>query len=323
MATTTAIVFVLGGLALLAAGGEVIVRGAVNTARRLRVSTVVIGLTIVAMATSLPELAVCLAAAQKGNPDVAVGNVIGSNIFNLAVILGVSAIFFPPLRFRANMLRFDIVVMAAAAGLMIFFARDGRMVASDGLIFLGLLAAFLAWRARSARLPNVREGEAASGEIESELHGSPQRPLAFSIFLILAGAGMLYGGAELLVPGAVRLAEIAGISERVIALTLVSAGTGLPELATAIAAGRRGHSAVAVGNVIGSNIFNVFGIMGTAAIVKSPFLFDIKIFAGDLWWMLGFCLVALLPVLRPSRSIPSLEGILALGIYALYLITQL
>lgn len=323
MVLTTAILSVLGGFVLLASGGEVLVRGAVATARRLRVSPTMIGLTVVAMATSLPELAVTITAAGKGNPDVAVGNVVGSNIFNLAVILGVSAIFFPPLRFRANMLRLDILLMTAAGGLMLFFAHDSTMVKSDGIIFLGLLAAFLAWRARGARLPDIPTGEGAPEEIESELHEAKPRPLALYIVMILAGAGLLTVGAKLLVPGAITIADFAGISERVIALTLVSAGTGLPELATAIAAGRRGHSAVAVGNVIGSNIFNVFGIMGVALLIKSPIPIATEIISRDLWWMLGFSTAALVLVLRPSRSIPRIAGIVALAIYALYLTTLL
>ena len=316
---------VLGGLAALAVGGEVLVRNAVTMARRLNVSTAVIGLTLVAMATSLPELAVSLTAARQGSFEIAVGNVVGSNIFNLAVILGISAIFFPPLRFRGNLIRFDMFAMTAAVVVLVVFSRGDtpQLGSTHGIIFLILLTGFIVYRIRGARTGDVPEGEGAETEIEHELHGPRHRNLALSIVLILVGAATLTGGANLLVGGAMRIAEFAGLSERVIAITLVSVGTGLPELATAIVAGRHHHSAVAVGNVIGSNIFNVFGILGTVAVLHPPISISVNIATRDMWWMLAFCHLALLSVLRPSRSIPRLEGIIALGIYGVYITTLL
>lgn len=319
MSLLVAILMVLAGLAILAVGGEVLVRGAVALSERLRVSTAVIGLTIVAMATSLPELAVSLLAAVRGSPDVATGNVVGSNIFNMAAILGVSAIFFPPLKFLAAMIRFDVAIMVLAAVAAAVLSRDLLVGRPEGILFLILLAVFLVYRVRA-----VQRVDAPTELIEGEIlqHKARVTGVTGSVTLILLGALMLTGGAEVLVRGAVRIAELAGVSERVIALTLVSAGTGLPELATAVMAGIRKHAAVAVGNVIGSNIFNVFGILGTVAIVR-PVPVAANIVFHDMWWMLGFCLVAVLPILKSGRLISRFEGMLAVAAYIVYISTLL
>jgi cation:H+ antiporter len=322
MSLPVAILLVLAGLALLAAGGEVLVRGAVALSRQLRLSPAVIGLTIVAMATSLPELAVSLLAALRGSPDVATGNVVGSNIFNLAAILGITAVCFPPLLFRARMIRFDVGIMTLSAILGFLVARDGVVSRPEGVAFLVLLATFLVYRGRQAR--RLEPGEAGAEDIEMALkpHEAGGRGIAASFAMILVGAGLLTGGAEVLVRGAVRLAELAGVSERVIAVTLVSAGTGLPELATAIVAGYRKHASVAVANVIGSNIFNVFGILGTVAAVRAVPVAH-KIATHDMWWMLGFCAVAIFPLIHRRRRISRIEGAVAVAAYVLYLITLL
>jgi cation:H+ antiporter len=322
MSLPVAILMVLAGLAILAVGGEVLVRGAVALAKKLRVSTAVIGLTVVALATSLPELAVSLLAALRGSPDVATGNVVGSNIFNMAAILGLTAIFFPPLRFIASMIRFDVAIMFIAAALAVVVSRDLTVGRHEGFVFLLLLTAFLVYRVRTARRVEPVEGAAEEIEAEVGAHETKVSGVGGSVTLILLGALMLTGGAEVLVRGAVRIAELAGVSERVIALTLVSAGTGLPELATAIMAGIRRHAGVAVGNVIGSNIFNVFGILGTVALVQ-PIPVAVQIAGRDMWWMIGFCLVAVIPVIHRGRRISRFEGALAVAAYVLYIATLL
>ena len=324
MSLSIAILLVLGGFVLLALGGELLVRGAIAISRRLNVSPAVIGLTLVAMATSLPELAVSLNAAFRGSPDMAVGNVVGSNIFNLAAILGLTAIIFPPLRFREHMIRFDIAVMVLAAIGAWFVSRDLVVGRLEATIFLALLATFLIYRASNAKRTTVSSGEGDASEIEEELetHRTRFNGVGGPVGLVLLGAGLLTGGADVLVRGAVVIAEFAGLSEHVIAVTLISAGTGLPELATAIMAGIRRHAAVAVGNVIGSNIFNVFGIMGTVALVKpldvSPLL------AGrDMWWMLGFSIIVIFPALHRGRRISRIEGMVALACYIVFIATLL
>jgi cation:H+ antiporter len=325
MSLPLALLLVVAGLAILAAGGELLVRGAVAVARELRMSPAVIGLTIVAMATSLPELAVSVLAALRGSPDVAVGNVVGSNIFNVAAILGLSAILFPPLLFRSRMLRFDVFIMMLAAVLALVVSRDGLVGRPEGIVFLALLAAFLFYRGRQARQLDADPDEAA-GELTETVQtiGADVGTLgvAASVGFIVVGAAMLTGGAEVLVRGAVRLAELAGVSERVIAVTLVSAGTGLPELATSIIAGMRKHAGVAVGNVIGSNIFNVFGILGTVAVVRPVAVAD-QLATHDMVWMIGISVIAVYAVALPRRRISRFEGALALAAYVVYVMTLL
>jgi len=322
----SAIAFVVAGFVALAFGGEMLVRGAVAMAKRLQISTIVIGLTIVAMATSLPELAVSLAAElRQGSADVAIGNVVGSNIFNIAVIFGVIALFFPPLRFGGKY-RIDVGIMTVAAAIAFIVARDGQVGWDEGIALLVFLTMFLVFRARSAR--NRDDEEVDEPGIEEELDRAPKgRSVAMSIVTIVVGAAILTVGADVLVRGAVKIAELAGVTERVIALTLVSAGTGLPELATAVVAGIRRHSAVAVGNVVGSNIFNVFGILGTVALVSSPVEVTGLIAGRDMLWMLGFSVVALVVALIPAlgryRPVSRLIGLGALTAYVVYLSTLL
>lgn len=324
MGLPVAILLAVAGFLLLAFGGEVLVRGAVSASRRLGISTAVIGLTVVAMATSLPELAVSLVAALHGNPDVAVGNVVGSNIFNMAVILALTAVLFPPLRFRANLIRFDVAFMTATMVLAVVLARNGEIASREGVLLLALLAGFLIYRARSARRRDVPGGEADEGDIAAELepHERSRVGTARAFALVFAGAVLLTAGGELLVRGAVTIAEIAGVSQRVIAVTMVSIGTSLPELATCVMAGVRRHSAVAVGNLIGSNIFNTCGILGTVAVTRTVGVGHAFI-ARDMWWMLAFCLVAIVPAAARGRGISRLDGLAALAAYVVYLATLL
>lgn len=321
MNLSMALLLVIAGLAVLAVGGELLVRGAINASRLLRIQPVVIGLTVVALATSLPELAVSLLAALRGNPDVATGNVVGSNMFNIAAIVGITAILFPPLQFRSKKLRFDIFVMVLASVVLIVLGWDGVIGRLGGVLLLALLAAFLWIRVKGARSGEYGEDvDETAVESGLETHVKHKRGVAVSIILIFLGAAMLTGGAELLVRGAVVLAELAGVSQRVIAITLVSAGTGLPELATAIMAGIRRQSSMAIGNVIGSNIFNVFGILGTVAFVQ-PIPVAEQIIRWDAMWMLLFSLVALFPVFKPSRRLSRLEGSIILAGYVAYVVS--
>jgi cation:H+ antiporter len=322
MSLSVAILFVAAGLIVLAAGGEILVRGAINTSRKLRISPAVIGLTVVAMATSLPELAVSMLAAHRGSPDVAVGNVVGSNMFNIAVIIGLSAFLFPPLLFRAIKLRFDVSVMIFAAVVLIVFGWDHQLVWWEGLVFMLFLVIFL-W----IRVRGIREGVEEDPEIISRAqnvisaHGRTSRGVFVSVLLIFVGAALLTGGAELLIRGAVVIARIAGVTERVIAITLVSAGTGLPEFATAIVAGIRRHTAVAIGNVIGSNIFNVFGVLGAVALFdRAPVSVSDRIVPGDALWMLAFSFFVLLPTSKPNRKLSRWEAAVVLAGYVIYVL---
>jgi cation:H+ antiporter len=314
-----ALVLAALGLALLAGGGEFLVRGAISTSRLLRVSPVVIGLTIVALATSLPELAVSLLAAFRGSPDVAVGNVVGSNLFNIAFIVGISALLMPPLHFRSSKAPVDVAVMVAAAVALIALGWNGWFGRWEGMVFMAGLAVYLWLRVRSSRAGTEEEALEVAAREAIEPHGKKPRGIVMSLLLILIGAGLLTAGAEWLVKGAIFIALEKGISERVIAVTLVSGGTGLPELATAVVAGIRRQSSVSIGNVIGSNIFNIFGILGTVSIVK-PIPAAAKIIHQDALWMLGISLLIFVPVLRPTRIASRVEGGLLLAVYAAYLV---
>ncbi len=321
MSLLAAILLVLAGFIVLAGGGELLVRGAIKVSKRLRVSPMVIGLTIVALATSLPELAVSMMAALRGSPDVAMGNVVGSNMFNIAVILGVTALLFPPLVFRSTKLRFDVAAMISSSVLLVVLGWTGTIARLEGLVLLVGLVAYLWIRVRNTRSgDDMEEFDDSIAQTNLGLHTPKQEHIWLSFVLIFVGAGLLTGGAELLVRGATAIALYAGVSERLIAITLVSAGTGLPELTTAIIAGARKHPSVAIGNVIGSNIFNVLGILGTVALVRkvpaSP-----QIIQVDALWMLGFSALLLVPLFKPSRRLTRFEGIVLLAAYGFYIYT--
>lgn len=301
----------------MAGGAEVLVRGAVTASRRLRIPLALVSLTVVACATSLPELAVSLTAALRGRPDLAVGNVVGSNIFNIGAIVGMSALLFAPLYYRSAALRLDFLMMLLAAAIAIFFARDLFVARWEGIVFLVVLVLFVVARVKGTRDDHL---SAALDEETADATRSARSGAARAVAMIFVGAGVLTAGAELLVRGAVVIADKAGVSERVIAITLVSAGTGLPELATAIAAGIRKHASVAVGNVIGSNIFNVLGILGTVA-VASPIPVAKRIFQADMWWMLGFSVLAVFPVFIAHKQGARLAGSIVFVVYIAFVVT--
>jgi cation:H+ antiporter len=311
-----ALAYVIAGIALLGGGGELLVRGAVSLARLLRVSTVIIGLTIVAMGTSAPELAASLTAALQGSGDVAIGNVVGSNILNIALIVGLAAAILPiAVHLSAVRLEWPVMLTFSAAG--IAMARDGTISRLDGAILLAGLVTFTGFLVRSARRRSAApDALLLASEVEA-LTVRPARHLALlDVGLILAGVGLLVVGAQLLVRGAVTIAEVAGLSERVIGLTIVAAGTSLPELATSLIAARRGQAEIALANVIGSNIFNLGAILAIVALVR-PHAVAPEI-GADLWWMLAYA-IALFPIMRSNMRITRLEGGLLLGSYGIYL----
>lgn len=273
----------LAGLALLLIGGDAFVRGAVGIAQRFKVSPLLIGLTLVGFGTSLPELFASLEAARVGAPGIAVGNVVGSNIANILLILGLSALI-TPLAIAPGSLRRDAPVLIGTCLLTIAICFSGRIDPWSGLVFLGLLLAYvvhayLSERRRTEPQASIHAAEAA--EI---------RPLgtALATRLAVTGAGLagIILGAGLLVDGAIYLARAWGLSEAVIGLTIVAVGTSLPELATSIIAAFRRHGDVALGNVVGSNIFNLLGILGVTAVVQ-PIPVPAEIARFDNWIMLA------------------------------------
>ncbi len=314
MSLTTALLFVLAGLTLLVVGGEVLVRGAIDLSRRFRVSTAVIGLTVVALATSLPELVVSLKAALAGNADMAIGNVVGSNMFNIALILGLSAFLLPPLHFNLQRLGTDIYVMMASGAMMLLFCWDRQIVRYEGAVLLVFLTLFMVLRVKGATSGKARAEVPLDPTVEAEPAARVLHP-ALALLLIVGGTAVLSWGADLTVVGAARIAALAGVSDLVIGLTLVSAGTGLPELTTAIVAAIRKHDGVALGNIIGSNIFNVCGILGTVALVK-PLAVSEVVLSRDIWWMLGFSVVLIIPLLQ--KKLERWQGLILFAAYAVY-----
>ena len=296
-------IFILLGIALLYFGGNLLVDHAESLARRWGVSSLVIGLTVVALGTSAPEFAASITAALRGSPELALGNVIGSNVANIALILGVTALVYP-LQTRKPFLRRELPVMIGAAALLPLLLRDGTLSRLDGVLLLLLLAAYL-WVLLSRR-ESLGEDRPSIGS----------RPPWSNVLGALLGLGCLVGGAQLLVGGATSLARSLGVPELVIGLTLVAVGTSLPELATAGIAAVRRESGIALGNVVGSNIFNVLFILGAAALVQ-PIHVTYHSVATDLWLLVGFSAL-LLPLLLSGLRLGRREGGVLLALYLLY-----
>lgn len=302
------------GLALLVLGAESLVRGASRLALSLGVSPLVIGLTVVAFGTSTPEMSVSVHASLAGNPDIAIGNVVGSNIANVLLILGISALI-TPLLVNAQIIRQEVPIMIGASVLLLVLALDGIVSRMDAAILLTLIVVytgFLIVQARkTAALPSVRDPEAP----ERSLWG---RHWTVQLLLIGVGLAALVIGSRWLVESAVAFARFAGISDLVIGLTVVAVGTSLPEIATSTLAAIRGERDIAVGNVVGSNVFNILAVVGAAGLVSSvgiPIADAVRHF--DLWVMLAVAL-ACLPVMFTGGMIARWEGAVFLGYYVAY-----
>jgi len=317
MTTPLALLAVLAGIALLAAGGESLVRGAVSLARLLRVSTVVIGLTIVAMGTSAPELAASLTAALHGRGDIAVGNIVGSNILNIALIVGAAALVRPiAVHLSAIQIEWPVMlVLSVAAVAMAWDGVIGRIEGGALVATLALFTVFLVTRTRAR--PSPDDEHVIGNAVDAHTVRSARYQGTIDLGLVVLGGLLLIGGAQLLVRGAVVIAELAGLSDRVIGLTIVAAGTSMPEMATSIVAARRGEAEIALANVIGSNIFNVTGILGTVALV-TPQVVPAATLQFDFWWMLGYT-VMLLPLMRSGMRVSRVEGLALLAAYGVYL----
>jgi cation:H+ antiporter len=287
------VILVVVGLALLFVGGELLVRGAVTLARRFHVSELVIGLTIVGFGTSTPELLVSVEAAMKNIPQIALGNVIGSNIANILLIGGVAAVVMPMKNWDVGV-KGDVRVMLAISALLVATALYGALPTWGGIAFVALLLTYLYLHYRMSRAGAAKERKRAADLGLSRVSGMSA---LFAVGYLLVGLVMLFAGANWLVDGASSIARVLGVSEAVIGLTIVAVGTSLPELATSLVAAWRGRPAVALGNIVGSNIFNVLGILGITAIVAPlpiaerflwldlPFMMAISlIFAAILIW---------------------------------------
>jgi cation:H+ antiporter len=305
------------GLVLLVAGADVLVRGASRIALAFGVSPLVVGLTVVAFGTSAPEMAVSVGASYGGNVDIAIGNVVGSNILNVLFILGAAAVI-TPLVVNAQLIRQEVPVMVGVTLLLFLLAADRGLSRVDGFVLFGLLLAYTAFLVvQSRRQTSATRAEYAEAvEIKAGEEGG--RSQAANIGYVVGGLALLVLGAQTLVGAAVTIASLLGVPELIVGLTIVAAGTSLPEVATSIMASIRGERDIAVGNVVGSNTFNILGVLGLSALVAPGDLaVPASVLAFDLPVMTAVA-VACLPVFFTGRTIARWEGIVFLGYYAAY-----
>ena len=312
----TAFMLVGVGLAVLVFGAELLVRGAARLAAGLGIAPLIIGLTVVAFGTSAPELAVSIKSAFAGQADLALGNVVGSNIFNVLFILGVSALI-APLVVAQQLVRLDVPLMIAVSVLVLLLGLDGRIGRLDGALLFGGLIGYTLFLIRQSR----RETAAVEAEYALEYPGPGRLSGAqwlVNLALVLVGLGLLVAGSRWLVDGAVSLARHFGVSELIIGLTIVAAGTSLPEVATSVIASLRGERDIAVGNVVGSNLFNLMSVLGLSSLI-APHGINVPAAAleFDIPVMIAVAL-ACLPVFFTGHLIARWEGALFLGYYLGY-----
>ena len=307
---TIAILYLALGLVLLYYGAEALVRGSSSLALRLGLSPLVIGLTVVAFGTSSPELVVSLKAGLAGQGNISVGNVVGSNICNLGLILGICALV-TPIATTSQIVRIDIPIMIAATAFTTFLLWDGTLGLAEGIILFALLLAYVVF---SVYLARRQPTDALGAEFDTEVKAS-KRGLFIDLLMVAGGLVLLIFGARFLVDGAVVIARAFGWSEALIGLTVIAVGTSLPELATSLVAAVKKEADIAVGNIVGSNIFNLLGILGITAMATPLAASGISLV--DYAVMAVFALV-LWPMAYHQKCITRLEGAILLAGYAAY-----
>ena len=303
----------ISGLIILLIGGELIVKGAVLTANKFNISPMVIGLTVVSFGTSAPELLVSLKAATLGNPDIAVGNIVGSNIANIALVLGVTVLFIPIVLDRSKIL-FNWAFMMLATIAFYCFSINGWIENWEGIILFIALIMFIYFAVKFSKKSDF---EASEYDLKNKSNHNP----FILIFYLLAGVLGLYFGAEFLVNGAVSIAQKMGMSEAVIGVTVVALGTSAPELTASIVAAYRKESGISIGNLIGSNIFNIMAVIGITGIIK-PISIAPKILSFDIYWLMGISFL-ILPFILIGRKIGRIKGLILLIIYVVYVMLVL
>ena len=297
------------GFAVLIASGEILVRGAVGIALKFRISALVVGMTVVAFGTSAPELLVSVIAALEGHPDIAIGNVVGSNLCNIALILGITSLIFP-IPVQKTSLRTDWPMMMGSTILLYLFILNAVLNWWEGLIFIFLLVAFNFFIIRKSRAENL---EVTDESIEKVKESN----LLKSILLLAVGCAGLAFGADWLVDGASTIAQDFGISEKVIGISIVALGTSLPELTTSVIAALKKETDIAMGNLLGSNIFNILSILGITSLIKEIPINN-EIISSDIYWVLGISAL-LLPLMLTRRKVSRIEGGLLLVCYIVYM----
>ncbi len=303
---------IVAGLVILVFGGDYLVRGATGLALRLNVPPMLVGMTVVALGTSSPELVVTVQAALAGKPDIAIGNVIGSNISNIALILGITVIIFP-IAIKKDSLRYDWVVMMAASIAFYVFALDGDISRLDGVLFLLSLALFIwysFYRVRKKRKKKEAQDESLGVDIP---HSGSQKKLGIYILYVALGIVGLIFGARWFLEGAETVARNFGVSDRVIAISLVAFGTSVPELAASVIAAFKKEQDISLGNIIGSNLFNILAILGITSLVHPIEVAD-EIMKSDIYWMLAISFI-ILPLGIIKYKLGRWQGFVLLSAY--------
>jgi len=309
------ILFVLSGLLLLVFGGDFLLKSAVGFANRLQIPKIVIGMTVVSFATSAPELIVSIRSAVEGHADIALGNVIGSNIANLGLVLAIT-ILISPIQIKKNFYKTDWPIMMISSLLLyLFIAFDGIIDRIEGFVLFLFLLTVLIFLFKYQKTAVVDELDSVEETKNSLLRD-------FS-FLAIGGVG-LWGGAELLINGSIEIAKQFHVSERIIGITIVSVGTSVPELATSIIAVMKKEKAISLGNLIGSNMFNVLAVLGITSIIQPINVTDEGLMNSDIFWMLGISLLIFPLVFAPTRmKLAWKEGLILLGVYLCFLVFTL
>jgi cation:H+ antiporter len=301
--------FIVTGLVLLVFGGDWLLKSAVGMSLRLNISKVIIGMTVVSFATSAPELIVSVKSAMAGFPDIAIGNVVGSNIANIGLILGVVMII-SSMRVDISFFKTDWPAMIVASFLLYgMLLYDGEISRMDGIILFAILIAFIVYLIKTQK----------GNENETEVPLDKTMQMYQVVGYLAIGGIALYAGSELLIKGAVNVATTFGVSDRVIAVTVVAIGTSIPELSASLIAAIKKESSISIGNIIGSNIFNILCVIGLSAIIHPIKFMDKKLLTSDILWMLGFALVLLPFVLMPKKGyLDRKAGIVLVASYVLF-----
>jgi cation:H+ antiporter len=305
------VIWVILGFVLLVVGGEFLVRSSVALSFKLSLSKMVIGMTVVSFATSAPELLVSLNAAMSGSPAIAINNVVGSNIANIGLVLGITALIGTIMVDKSFYKLNWPVMMVFSMALYYFLSNDNQLTAIEGgILFLGLIA-FIHILIRNAK----------SDDVDDEVDETLAKVSYFKIFLWLAiGGSALYFGSKWLVDGAIEIAEAVGVSEAVISVSMIAVGTSVPELAASVIAVAKQEKAISLGNLIGSNIFNIGSVLGLTSMIKTIPVTDSMILSRDIFWMLLFAAVLLPMIFIPKRfQFNKLEGVILVGGYGLFI----
>lgn len=300
-------IYLFGGLVILFIAGELLVKGSVNVAFRFKISKLVVGLTVVSFGTSAPELFVSLMAALEGYPDIAVGNVMGSNIANLGLVLGITVLIFP-LVINRKVGRVDYPVLFAATSILLIVISDRVISVYEGVFLVLILITYNGFLVRSSRKETKKN---------KEIVNVTRREFYFGVFFIIVGIIGLKFGSQFFLEGAISIAEKFGMSDHLIGVTLVAFGTSVPELATSAVAAFRKHADISIGNLIGSNVFNIHAVLGITAIV-SPISVSSSVLSYDYLWVFGF-IIALIPAIYFKKKFNRLDGFVLLLGYLAYL----